>query len=98
MIQLDQQIILDYLRKNKDFLEKEFGVTKIALFGSFARDEAHQESDIDLLIETKIPSYFNRHNLKEHLESHFNRKVDIGYFNSVRVFIRLRIEKDLIYA
>lgn len=46
---LNQHHILSYLREQKDFLETEFGVTKIALFGSFARNEERPDSDIDLL-------------------------------------------------
>lgn len=98
MKQLNQQDILNYLRENRDLLEREFGVTKIALFGSYARNEAHENSDIDLLIEAKVHSYRNRFYLKEHLENHFNRKIDIGYFSSIRSIIRLQIEKELIYA
>ncbi len=98
MDKLDQQMILEYLRSNKNFFESKFGVTKIALFGSFARDEAHGESDIDLLIEVKHKSFKNRFYLKEHLENKFKRKVDITYFSSVRLFIRTHIEKDLVYA
>ncbi len=50
---LNREIILAYLRTNKQLLEEEFGLTQIALFGSFARNEAHSDSDIDLLIELK---------------------------------------------
>lgn len=95
---LTREEILTYLRANKEFFEKEFGVTKIALFGSYARNEAHNASDIDLLIEMKEEDFTTRFYLREYLEKHFNRKVDVGYFNSVRIFIRRRIEKDLIYA
>lgn len=95
---LKQQQILLYLREQKDFLESEFGVTKIALFGSFARDEAHFDSDIDLLIECNIHTYSNRYSLKEHLEEVFGRKVDVMYFDGVRSYYRQFIDRDLIYA
>ena len=51
MENLDQQKILTYLRDNKAFLQEEFGVSKIALFGSFARNEADETSDVNLLIK-----------------------------------------------
>lgn len=95
---LTQAKILTYLRDNREFLETQFGVTKIALCGSYARNEARADSDIDLLIETRMHSFKNRFYLKEHLEKHFNRKVDIGYFDSVRLFIWKQMEADLIYA
>lgn len=95
---LSQAQILAYLRNNKALFEERFGVTQIALFGSFARNEAHGASDVDLLIMTKTHSFRNRFYLKEYLEKQFNRKVDICYFGDVRLFIKKRIEKDLIYA
>ena len=98
MEQLNQEIILGYLRSQREFLEKEFGVTRIALFGSYARNEAREDSDIDLLIEAKEKCFENRFYLREHLEKQFKRKVDVGYFDSVRSLIMKNIEKDLIYA
>ena len=95
---LTKEDIIQYLRTNKKFLEEQFGVTKIALFGSYARNEAGLNSDIDLLIEVKLQDFKNRLHLKEHLENHFKRKVDVGYFNGIRIFVRRRIEKDLVYA
>jgi uncharacterized protein len=95
---LNQKYILSYLREHKDFLESEFGVTKIALFGSFARNEEHPDSDIDLLMESTSPTFTNQCLLKEHLETVFGRSVDVTYFDGVRSFYREYIDKDLIYA
>jgi uncharacterized protein len=95
---LDKNEIIQYLRANKQFLEEHFGVTKIALFGSYARDEATADSDIDLLVEMNEEDFTIRFYLKEHLEKQFNRKVDVGYFKSLRLFVRRNVESDLIYA
>lgn len=98
MNKLNQEAILHYLRENKDFLRAEFGVTQIALFGSFARNEARYDSDVDLLIECKRVCIINSFYLREYLEKAFGRKVDIAHFESVRRFYRRRIDKDLVYA
>jgi len=98
MNKLDKDQILDFLRKNKELLAKEFGVTKIALFGSYARDAQTETSDIDLLIEAKEHIFRNRLKLKEFLEKAFGKSVDVGYFGTVRGFIMHHIQKDLIYA
>ena len=47
---LNRQDILSFLRDNKEYLQKHFHLTKVGIFGSFARDEQKQDSDIDLLI------------------------------------------------
>jgi uncharacterized protein len=98
MEQLSSDTILAYLRANREFLEREYGGTKIALFGSFACNEAREDSDIDLLIEATLKCFKNRFYLREHLEKQFQRKVDVGYFDNVRSLIYKNLEKDLKYA
>lgn len=95
---LDKNTIITFLREHKDLLEERFGVTKIALFGSYARGEARVDSDIDLLIEMPRKSFHSKLELRDFLERELGRKVDVGYFDSVRSFIMHHVEKDLIYA
>jgi predicted nucleotidyltransferase len=72
-------------------------VKSIALFGSFARDEAEMESDIDLLVD--IPSSFeNYFDLKYFLEDAFKRSVDLGKEKTLRKFIKKEIKDELIYV
>lgn len=68
--------ILNFLTIKKKFLKKEFGVDNIILFGSFARGEETEFSDIDFYIEM-APDFFKKCKLIEYLENNFNRKVDI---------------------
>lgn len=96
--QLSKEDIISFLKKNKPYIEKEFGVTKIALFGSYARDEQKKSSDIDLLIEMPSHEFMKRMELQRFLEETFGKKVDVGYFESVRLAIKRNIEEDLIYA
>ena len=96
--QLDKNQIINFLREHKPYLEKEFGVTRIALFGSYSREEQTTTSDIDLAIEMAIPSFKNHCHLKEFLEKHLQRHVDLCYFKGMRSFIRHAIDKELVYA
>ncbi len=98
MSTISREDIILYLKTHKKFLEEQFGVTKIALFGSYARHEATIDSDIDLLVEMKEEDLTQRYYLRQHLEKQFNRKVDVGYFNTVHLYILRDIEEDLIYA
>jgi len=98
MDHLTKDIILEELQKNKDLLEKEFGVTRIALFGSYARNEAGENSDVDLLIESKKHSFSKRMALKHFLEEKFGRKVDVGYLNCLRPHVKEEIEEEMICA
>lgn len=94
----DRDVIITFLRKNKNLLEHEYGVKKIALFGSYARGEQSERSDIDLIIDTNNSSFKNRCRLKHFLEDHLGKPVDLCYFNGLRLFIKSEIEKDLVCA
>jgi hypothetical protein len=95
---MKKEDILIYLRNNKKYLRKEFGIKKIALFGSYARDEAKKRSDIDLLIEVKEKDFKNRYLLKELLKNEFNKEIDVFYYDTLRKFIKNNVQEDLIYA
>jgi len=95
---LTKQEILDFLRENKSFFKQQFDVDAIMLFGSYARDEATPESDVDILIDSQNKSYDSLFSMKELLEKQFQKKVDIFYKDSVRRFIMRFIKEELIYA
>jgi predicted nucleotidyltransferase len=73
---LDKEYILRLLKEKKEYLFEKFGVKSISLFGSFARDEYKERSDIDFYVEMPA-SYDKIFELKEFLENIFQRKVDI---------------------
>lgn len=66
------------------------GVKRAALFGSFARGDASEESDIDLLIEFKgkKKSLLDLVGLKIQLEESTGRKVDLITYNSLHHSLR----------
>jgi uncharacterized protein len=95
---IDKEEIIFFLKNNKPFLAKEFGVSKIALFGSYARGEETFESDIDLLIDTGDFSFKTYCALKAFLEQHFKKNVDVIFLKGMKTFIRRMIEEEIIYA
>jgi len=95
---ITKDFIVTFLREHKDELFERFGVSKIALFGSFARDEQTKESDVDVLFDTDKMTFDNYIELRKYLEENFERKVDLGTFNSLRSHILRSIKEDIIYA
>ena len=91
--------ILDQLRQDKDILDRAYGVTKIGLFGSYAKGQAHPDSDIDFFVEFKQPSFDSLAGLYLYLEKKFDRKIEIVR-KSNRLSSRFikRVEKEVIYA
>lgn len=76
---------------------KKFGVKKAAIFGSFARNDATNKSDIDLLVEFKgKKSLFDLVGLKMELEESVGRSVDVVTYNSLHPLLRDKILSEQI--
>lgn len=96
---MDKSTILNALKKAKPVLHKEFGVQDLALFGSYARDSATADSDIDILIGLEKPSYRNLCNAAYMLYTLFpNHKVQVVSKKGVKPDYFQVLEKDLIFA
>ena len=74
---LSRDQILKTLHAHKRFLAAEYGVYRIGLFGSYAKDAPHDGSDIDLVAELDRPLGLKFIELTEYLERIFGRKVDV---------------------
>ena len=89
--------VLKLLRENKAEVVARFGVKRLALFGSTARDEAGDDSDVDLLVAFLEPATFDGYfGLKFHLESLLGRDVDLVCEDAVRPRLKSRIERDAV--
>ncbi len=60
-MRVDRQQTLNLLARNKPELARRFGVARLALFGSMARDEATEQSDVDVLVSFAEVSFRNRY-------------------------------------
>jgi predicted nucleotidyltransferase len=69
------------------------------LFGSFARDQATEESDVDICVELVKPSYIEMSGLREEIVEKVSRPVDIVRVRrGMNAFLRKRIKRDAIYV
>jgi predicted nucleotidyltransferase len=98
-IALEKQDILDELSNQRHQLAN-FGVEQIGLFGSFVRDEANQESDIELLVNMckNRKTFRNFLALNYYLEEIFGRKVDLVTKQSLSPYIGPHILRTVEYA
>jgi predicted nucleotidyltransferase len=89
--------ILTLLSDCKDDLAARFGVRQLSLFGSAARDELREGSDVDLLVEFAGPVTFDAYfGLKDHLQALFGRPVDLVTPRGLKPRARSHVEQDLI--
>ena len=95
---LTREQILDFLQQHKQEMHDQFGVVKIGLFGSYARGDAHENSDVDVAIELSrntADSYFG---LLHFLEDSFNAKVDLGIESNFKPIIKPYIMREIVYV
>jgi len=91
--------ILEQLKNKKSFLQKEYSVNKIGLFGSFAKGVQTDSSDIDFYVEFKNKTFDNLAGLWVYLEKLYDRKVDILHkHKSNNRIIFKNIQKDVIFG
>ncbi len=91
--------IFEQIRSNREQLA-EFGVHGIGIFGSFARSEQNEQSDIDILVdfEPDKKSFTNFMNLAFFLEDLFGRKVDLVTRESLSTHIGPKILANVEYG
>ena len=97
---MTKAFVLDFLKKHKTLYFEKYGVTKIGLFGSYAREESQKESDVDIAIEMldekkSLSSFFA---LRRELEHAFKTKVDLGIESALKPIAKERILKEIIYV
>jgi len=93
--------IIHALSEKKSYLRDHFYCTEIGLFGSFARNEQTELSDIDILVvfAPGAPNLYNVElELKEYLKKCFNREVDICSKKWIRSIFKPIVLKEAIYA
>ena len=94
---LNRDGVLELLRQHKPALKERFGVSEISLFGSFARDEATEESDIDLVVKFGVkPTFRSYFGAQIYLEDLFGRKVDMARRHELRKEILPYVDRDLV--
>ena len=96
---MNRDQVLAALRTHKAFLAQRFGISEIALFGSFARDQADDRSDVDVLVTFVSPPDWKRYfGAQAYLEDIFGRPVDLAINADVRAEIRPYVEREAVDA
>lgn len=96
---MTRQDILEKLSEFRRARGEEFGILRLGLFGSAARDQIGDDSDIDVVVELARPDLFALIGIKQELEAMLNRPVDVvRYRVSLNAFLKQRIQQESIYV
>jgi len=91
--------ILKYIKENKKRFYKEYGIKEIYLFGSVARGEDNEKSDIDLMVEfdkNKNVTIFELMMFEEELKKKFQKNVDVATKEMIKPIVFNYVKKDLL--
>lgn len=87
------------LRRFKDRRGKEYAITDIGLFGSVARDEAVEASDVDIVYKTDRPNLFRSSRMRQELAELLDCDVDVvRYRDRMNPRLKARIEREALYV
>lgn len=96
---LTQEEILKYLKEYKSLKKDKYHIKRLGIFGSYARNEARENSDIDIVVDFEEPYLFNQIGIMQELREKFNIKVDvIALWKHMNPKLLTRIQKDAIYV
>jgi len=94
----DKAAVLRIIREKHPEISGRFTVQRIGVFGSFARGQAGPESDVDILVELKEPTFDNFMDLKFYLEEILDLPVDLVIHDAVKPRLKPIIEQEVVYA
>ena len=99
---LDREEIIKILRKNYNYLVSEYGIKRIGLFGSYAKNMHTQTSDIDIVVDFNYPLGFKFIEFTEYLEYLLGKSVDVltpAGIESIRIKrVAKSIEESIVYV
>lgn len=99
IISLKTGAVLDILRKYKEQNTEKYGITKLGLFGSYARGEQTPSSDIDICVSIKPPSLFKLGGIHSDLKELFNKEIDlVSLTGTLKPDFINELNKDVIYV
>ena len=96
---MTKEEILSKLKEHKSYIQERYGVKKIGLFGSYARNEAKEESDVDIYVEFNEISFSKIAGLWNYLEDLYHKKIDLVRGGKLRKKSAIMdvIQKETIY-
>ena len=90
--------LIEKLREQREVLSRRYPIHRLALFGSWARDEALEDSDVDILVEVDPSIGIRFVDLAHDLEQVLGRRVDLVSRRAIKPSLWERIEPELIDA
>ncbi|MFH0822814.1 MAG: nucleotidyltransferase domain-containing protein [Pseudomonadota bacterium] len=96
---MKQEEVIGLLRRFKEINKDRYQIVRLGFFGSAARDDMNEDSDLDVVVELAVPDLFILIGIKQDLEEEFHRQVDIvRYRAAMNPFLKRRIDQEAVYV
>ena len=98
---MNKQTILNYLKNHKQILNEKYGINKLGLYGSYARDEATSSSDVDIFYDTSDKfsiGILEFSSLIQKMEDDLKTKVDLVSLESMNPIVKYYAKQDFTYV
>ncbi len=90
--------VFSVLKNHKNEIFSKYSVKRIGIFGSYAKGQQKEESDVDVLVEFEKPTFDNFMELSFFLEGLFGKKVDLLTPKSLSPYMRPYVEKEVVWC
>lgn len=91
--------IIEKLRELKPMLAEKYHICNVGLFGSYARDDANENSDIDLLVDyDQVTPLWDVVETIDDLEQVFKRKVEVTHRKYLKKYIKEYVMREVIFV
>jgi predicted nucleotidyltransferase len=96
---MKKEELIEILRNYKNERANYYGIVTIGIFGSIARGDAREESDVDIVLQIREPDLFMLAGIKDELEERIHRPVDIvTYKDKINLFLKKKIDEEAVYV
>ena len=96
---MKREEILRILARFREHKQDEFGILRLGVFGSVARDQATEASDVDIVVELGQPDLLALVDVKQELEGLLRLPTDVvRYREEMNPYLKRRIEQEAIYV
>jgi len=90
---------LEIMRQHKAELTTRYGLTSLGIFGSVARGDGTEKSDIDVVVRLREPNLFTLVHVKEDLEGVLQKKVDLVHYRErMNGYLKRCIDDEAVYV
>ena len=90
--------VVGTLRQNRTEIKRRFGVKRLGVFGSYARGEEKETSDVDILVELSKPTFDGFIGLADYLEALLGKKVDLVTTKGLSPHIAPIVRREVVWC